>query len=207
MSAAARLASLPLAKRRAIAIGILLFAALLVWMVVVLPLRGLVLSQAQWRADTAREIARDRGMAGTAAQVREIAATVDASPLRARLYDAGSGMAVTDELQNDLRAALLQSGVEPTTFKVLPGSLVGGLRAHRVEFSSIMTVEQLRVFFVALSAQPRFVRVERLQLDAPQQQRNDENPRVTALMEVRAFSLDGPATTPAAAPTRVARAY
>lgn len=207
MSAAARLALLPLVKRRAIAIGILLLAAALLWLVVVVPLRALVLSQAQWRADTAREIARDRGMAKTAAQVREIAAAVDASPLRARLYDAGNGMAITDQLQNDLRAALLQSGVEPTTFKVLPGTQVSGLRAHRVEFSSIMTVEQLRGFFVALSAQPRFVRVERLQLDAPQQQRNDENPHMTVLMEVRAFAVDVPTGTPATAVTRVARAY
>ena len=207
MSAAARLASFPPGKRRAIAIGILLVTALLAWLAIVVPLRSLVLSQAQWRADTAREIARDRGMAKTAAQVHEIAATVQASPLRARLYDADAGMAVTDALQNDLRAALLKSGVEPTTFKVLPGTLVSGLRAHRVEFSSVMTVEQLRVFFVALSAQPRFARVERLQLDAPQQQRIDENPRVTALMEVRAFSIDVSAAVPATAATRVARAY
>jgi hypothetical protein len=207
VSAAARLASLPLGKRRAIAIAMLLLAVLLAWLVVVVPLRSLVLSQAQWRADTAREIARDRGMARTAGQVREIAETVDASPLRARLYDSDSGMAVTDALQNDLRAALLQSGVEPTTFKVLPGALVSGLRAHRVEFSSVMTVEQLRGFFVALSTQPRFVRVERLRLDAPQQQRREENPRVTALMEVRAFSTDVPISTPAAAATRVASAY
>ena len=205
MSAVSRLSTLPLATRRAIALGWLVLAALLIWLVVVVPVRSLVLSQREWRAATEREIARDRGMAKSAAQLREIAAAVDASPLRARLYAAGSLMAVTDELQNDLRAALLQSGVEPTTFKVLPGSLVNGLRAHRLEFSSVMTVDQLKAFFVALAAQPHFVRVERLQLDAPGQQRNDENPRLTVLMEVRAFALDAPA--PAPADTRVARAY
>jgi Flp pilus assembly protein TadB len=195
---------MPLAARRAIAIGMLLLAALLVWSLAVLPLRGVLLSQQEWRAETAREIARDRGVAKNATQLREMTAAVDASPLRARLYDGAGGMAVTDQLQNDLRAALLQSGVEPTTFKVLPGSLVSGLRAHRVEFSSVMTVEQLRVFFVALATQPHFVRVERLQLNAPEQQRSDENPRVSVLMEARAFALDVPAATP---DRRVARAY
>jgi hypothetical protein len=205
VSAAARLSALPPAARRAIAIGLLGLAALMIWLAVVVPVRGLLLSQREWRTATEREIAQDRGMAKSAAQLREMAATVDASPLRARLYDAGSGMVVTDQLQNDLRAALLQSGVEPTTFKVLPGSLVHGLRAHRVEFSSVMSVDQLKAFFVALATQPHFVRVERLQLDAPQQQRADENPRLTVLMEVRAFALDAPAGAPAI--TRVARAY
>lgn len=204
MSAAARLAAMPATTRRGIALVILAFALLLAWIVVVMPVQALLLSQQEWRADTARQIARDRGMAKSAAEVRTASAAVDASPLKARLYDVANGMAVTDELQNDLRNALTQSGVEPTTFKVLPASVVSGLRAHRVEFSSVMTVEQLRTFFVALAGQPRYARIERLKLDAPLQQRNDENPRVTALMEVRGFALD--AVAPKAA-TRVASAY
>jgi hypothetical protein len=108
-------------------------------------------------------------------------------------------------LQSELRDALVQSGVVPTTFKVLPGDLVGGLRAHRVEFASVMSVEQLRAFFLALAAQPHYVRVERLQLSAPQQQRSDENPPVNVLIEARGFALDLPATS--ASLTRVARAY
>jgi hypothetical protein len=197
MSVAARLCAMPPLTRRAIAVGVLGFALLLAWVVVVMPVQALLLSQREWRADTARQIARDRGMARSAPAVRAVAAAVDASPLRTRLYDATAGMAVTDALQNDLRNALTQSGVEPTTFKVLPATEVHGLRAHRLEFSTILTVEQLRTFFVALAAQPRYVRIERLKLDAPLQQRNDENPRVTALMEVRAFALDVAAPKPA----------
>jgi hypothetical protein len=205
VSTAARLSSLPLAMRRAIALGLLLLAALLAWLMLVVPLRGLLLSQQEWRAVTAREIARDRGLAQSAAQLHEISTAVNASPLLARLYEPSSGTAVTDQLQSELRDALVQSGVVPTTFKVLPGDLVGGLRAHRVEFASVMSVEQLRAFFLALAAQPHYVRVERLQLSAPQQQRSDENPPVNVLIEARGFALDLPATS--ASLTRVTRAY
>jgi hypothetical protein len=197
MSVAAGLAAMAPMTRRAIATLVLAFALLLCWILVVMPVQALLLSQQEWRADTARQIARDRGMAKSASAVRAVAAAVDASPLKSRLYDASNGMAVTDALQNDLRNSLTQSGVEPTTFKILPATVVNGLRAHRVEFSSVMTVEQLRTFFVVLAAQPRYVRIERLKLDAPLQQRSDENPRVTALMEVRAFALETAASKPA----------
>jgi hypothetical protein len=195
---------MPLATRRGIALGGLAVAAMLAWLLILMPVQALLSSQQEWRSDTARQIARDRGMAKSATDLRTAAAAVDASPLKARLYDGANGMAVTDQMQNDLRQALTQAGVEPTTFKVLPAGVVNGLRAHRIEFSSMLTVEQLRTFFVALAAQPRYVRIERLKLDAPLQQRADENPRVTALMEVRAYALDVAAPKPA---LRVARAH
>jgi len=203
MSAAARLAALPLASRRTIALLMLVLALVVAWAAIVMPLRALLSSQTEWRADVARDIARDRGMVSTATALGATAKEVEDSPLRARLFEAGP-VTPADQLQNDLRAALLASGVEPTTFKVLPSAAAGGLRVSRVEFSSVLSVDQLRGFFQALARQPHYVRVERLRLDAPAVQRTDENPRVTMLMEARGYSLD--AATPA--PTvRVASAH
>ena len=202
MSAAARLAALPLAMRRSLALLLVALALLLLWITIVLPVRGLLASQQEWRTDTVRAIARDRGMIKTAPQLREITAAIDASPLRARVYDASATIAPADQLQSDLRTALLASGVEPTNFKVLPGAVTQGLRVHRIEFSSIMSVDQLHAFFLALERQPRYVRIERVRLDAPSVQRNDENPKVTMLVEARAYSVDAPV-----AAVRVARAY
>jgi hypothetical protein len=71
-----------------------------------------------------------------------------------------------------------------------------------VEFSTIVTIDQLQAFFVALDNQPHYVRIESLRLDAPDSQRNDENPRLTVLMEARGYSVDAPAPE-----MRVARAY
>jgi hypothetical protein len=97
---------------------------------------------------------------------------------------------------------LIASGVEPTNFKVLPATRALGLRVQRVEFSTTVTVDQLQGFFVALDNQPHYVRIERLRVDSPHTQRNDENPRLTALIEARGYSVDGPAPD-----VRVARAY
>ena len=179
----ARLATLPPAARRVIALSLLVLALLVAWVAVVLPVRTLLLSQGAWRADSARQIARDRGVARSAAQILAASAAVDASPLRPRLYETGGNGAVSPAaaLQNDLRAALIVAGVEPTNFRELPGSSTRGLRVHRVEFSSTLSVDQLQAFFLALDRQPHYVRVERLRLDAPAVQRADENPRVTAL--------------------------
>lgn len=196
MRVAARLAALPLASRRAIALFLLVLALILAWAAVVWPVRALIASQQEWRIDAAREIARDRGVINTANQLRESAASIDASPLRTRLYAAGA-VAPADQLQNDLRTALVAAGVEPTNFKVLPSVAASGLRVARVEFSSVMSVDQLKAFFLALEQQPHYVRVERLRLDAPSTQRTDENPRVTALMEVRGYSVEAAAPAPA----------
>jgi hypothetical protein len=204
MSAAARLAALPLVPRRVIALALLVLLLLLAWFTVVLPLGMALSSQTGWRDNTARTIARDRGMVAAAKDIREVAAAVESSPLRARFYETGGLSPVEDAVKNDLRSALLAAGVEPTTFKVLPAVATRGLRAHRVEFSTVVTVDQLQSFFVAVEGQPRYLRIERLRLDAPSNQRSDENPRVTALMEVRGYSVDGPAPQ---TQTRVARAY
>ena len=203
MNAATRLAAMPLATRRAVAVLLLVLALLLAWGAIVLPARGLFTAQREWRIDAAREIARDRGIVSTANQLREAAASIDASPLRTRLYEVGGAVAPGDQLEQDLRAALLASGVEPTNFKVLPAAMANGLHIYRVEFSSIMAIDQLRAFFQALELQPRHVRIERLKLDAPSAQHIHENPRVTVLMEARGYSVDAAAPAPA---VRVARA-
>jgi type II secretory pathway component PulM len=202
MSATVRLAALPPASRRAIALLLLALALVVAWAVIVLPVSALLASQQEWRADVARDIARDRGMISTAAQLSTAGTQVETSPLRGRLYGAGSGTPA-DQLQNDLRAALLAGGVEPTNFKVLPSAASGGLRVHRVEFASVMSVDQLKAFFLALEQQPHHVRVERLRLDAPSTQRTDENPRINVLMEVRGFSAE---TAAPASAVRVASA-
>lgn len=203
MSVVTRLRSLPLPARRAIALGTLLLALLLSWLLIALPIEVLASSQQDWREETARQIARDRGLAKSAPQLSELTHVVDKAPIRARLYDARGVISVDDQLQNELRTALLQAGVEPTTFKVLPGVSAGGLRQHRVEFSSILSVDQLRGLYSYLAQQPHYARIERLRIEAPATQRSDENPRLTVLMEVQGFALDAPA---APADKRVARA-
>lgn len=202
MSAAAKLAALPTLSRRIIALASLALLLLLVWFAVVLPLGVALSSQAQWREDAVRAIARDRGIVATAKDIHDLESAVDSSPLRARFYATGGVSSIEDLVQNDLRSALLAAGVEPTTFKVLPAVATRGLRAHRVEFSTIVTIDQLQAFFFALERQQRYLRVERLRLDAPASQPSDENPRMTALMEVRGYSVDGSAPQ-----TRVASAY
>lgn len=203
MSAAARLAALPRNARRVAAVAILVLMMALAWLLVIVPVRLVATSQDDWRAEVSRQIARDRGMVKSATRVRELSESVRNAPIRGRLYAAGN-VGIDDQLQNDLRQALIQSGVEPTTFKVLPGSTANGVRQHRVEFASIMSVDQLRSLYTALEQQTHYIRVERLRIEAPATQATNENPRLTLLMEARGYSLETP---PAPAATRVARAY
>jgi hypothetical protein len=201
VSAAARIAALPPPARRSLALFLLALSLLVLLVVVFLPARALITSQQQWRVDVAREIARDRGLIKSANQLRESALALKSSPLQGRLNDTHGAVAPADQLQNELRMALLASGVEPTNFKVLPSTAAAGLRVHRVEFSSIMSMDQLQAFFLALQIQAHAVRVERLRLDAPTMQRIDENARVTVLMEAHAYSAESTETA-----LRVARA-
>ena len=202
MSAVAKLAALPRNTRRGIALGMLVLLMLLAWFLVVMPIRLVASSQDDWRTEISRQISRDRGMVKSATRIREASVTVRNAPIRSRLYAAGA-VSIDDQLQNDLRAALMQSGVEPTTFKILPGSTAKGLREHRVEFASIMSVDQLRSLYTALEQQAHYVRVERLRIESPASQATNENPRLTLLMEVRGYSLEA---QPEPAATRVARA-
>jgi hypothetical protein len=96
VSAAARLAALPPVSRRVIALTLLAAMPLLAWFAVVLPLGAALSSQTEWREDTARTIARDRGMVGTAQDLREVASAVESSPLHARFYETGGVSPVED---------------------------------------------------------------------------------------------------------------
>lgn len=194
MSAASKLRSLPPAARRGVAIAVLCAALLTAWLLVVVPIEVLATSQQDWREATAARIATDRGLVKSGARVRELAGVVANAPVRARVFEARSSMPVDDQLQGELSTALLKAGVEPTTFKVLPGDSELGLRQHRIEFSSIMSVDQLRGMYGYLAQQPHYLRIERVRIQAPPTQKADENPRMTVLMEVRGFSLDAPKT-------------
>jgi hypothetical protein len=195
MSAVSSLARLPSIARRFIALGVLALVVALVWWLVLTPARALVSSQQHWREHTAMAIGEDRAMVKQAESLRAARKALDASPLPMRLFVSNASGNPELQLQEELRSALAQSGVQPTNFKVLPAETFQGLRAHRVEFASSLTIDQLRAFFIALDARPRFVRIERLRLSAPSNQRMDENPRLNALMEARGYSVDAPVSS------------
>ena len=140
------------------------------------------------------DIGEDRGIVKQAQALRTAREALNASPWPARLFVSRDGAGPDLQLQDEVRAALTQSGVEPTNFKVLPASDFRNLRAHRVEFASIMTIDQLQAFFLAIEGRQRLVRIEKLQLSAPSAQRQDENPRLNVLMEARGYSTNAPAT-------------
>jgi hypothetical protein len=188
MSVAARLAAQSRPVRWTVALGMLALLMVLAWLVVWIPVQSLVSSQELWRQSTEEAIAEDRGTLKLAASLRAGREALNASPLPGKLLADVAGGGPDAQLQEELRAALLQSGVEPTNFKVLPAGSFQALRAHRVEFASNMTVDQLQAFFLALEGRPHFVRIERLQLSAPATQRTDENPRLNVLMEARGYS-------------------
>src|SRR5688572_14301657 len=120
MSIATRLATLPLPARRAITITLLVLVLLLAWWLMITPVAALVSSQQAWRQRTTMDIGEDRGIVKQAQALRTAREALNASPWPARLFVSRDGAGPDLQLQDEVRAALTQSGVEPTNFKVLP---------------------------------------------------------------------------------------
>ena len=182
------IAARPQGQRRGLAVLVLVVVVSVSWFGVIEPVAWLLVSQDEWRADTRRELARARGRADSEPELRKQVASLANAPIWAKFYDLPADQDAGASVQRDIMGIGASSGVTIQTVVSVPKVTEAGLPGYGIRFTAAMTAEQLKKFIGALRAHPRYLRVERLTVTAPQSQRADDNASLAVTMEVFGYS-------------------
>jgi Tfp pilus assembly protein PilO len=183
----------PIVQRRALALLLLGVAGVSVWMLLVSPVTWLIASQDEWRAQVRAELSHSKGRAALEPMLRKQLESLPTAAVWSALYTVAGETDADALVQRDLMALGVSSGVTVQVVTPLPKVEVAELTGHGVRFTVSTTADHLRSFAGALRGNPRYLRVERLAITAPQIQAVDENPQLTVTMDVYGYSRS-PAT-------------
>lgn len=193
MSVAEQVAALTAARRRLLAVGLLLVLVFGAWAGILSPLARIVASQDDWRAAARRELARNRGQESVGGAVESQLRSLPGAPVWARFYGESGGADVLSHVQRDITELCAGVGIPVPVVMALPTTESNGISRYGVRLTANMTVDQLRKLAEALRTHSTFLRTERLSITAPQIQSAEQNSVFAVSMEVFGYSHRQPA--------------
>jgi len=189
MSAAYRLANWPTAARRTLALAGLTLVVLVVWGGVVTPFEWLISSQSAWREQARRSLAQERGWKNAAAPWGELERQVQAAPIWQKFLEVPAGATPGAAAQRHVED--LFRGELPPVIEALATRHVDGLTAYPVRVTTSMTIDQLKDILLSSHTHGAYLRVERLQVTAPQAQLPQQNARLQVNLDLVAYARRG----------------
>lgn len=194
MSIAQRCACLPVAVRRAIALGIVPLCLLCLSGALCAPLIHVISAQKAWRIQARDLVARAKGAQELRAQLSQQISTLRSSWLWSKLYEpAGSGV-TAGLLYSDVSVLLSQTQSQAQSVTPIPVQEAPFFNKFGVRLTASMRVDQLQRFMSAVEAHPRYLRIERLAIVAPQTQADNENPPLAVTADIYGFEKRAVAT-------------
>ena len=191
MTLTERLIDCPTLLRRALAVLLVPAAALLGWMLVAEPLICIAGSQDQWRGSVQDTLADDRGHEKVLADLKSRLEALPAAPVWEKFYEVAAGGDGSSLVQQDVTSLCSAMGVTTQSVVALRAQTEQGLMKHGVRLTATLTVDQLRSFAATLRNHQKYLRTERLTVDAPQVQSADQNPALTITLDVFGYSRAG----------------
>jgi Tfp pilus assembly protein PilO len=188
MSLVERIGSRPPVQRRAIALLVLVALLVLAWTMVILPARWIVSSQAEWRVEVRRDLARARGRAAIEEDLAKRIAELPGAAVWHAFYEARPGYDVTAALQQEITSLSAAAGITPEAVTPLPRMQRTGLVGYGVRFRATMTADQLRRLAGAVRTNSHYLRVERIAVAAPQIQPVDQNASLMITLDVYGYA-------------------
>jgi Tfp pilus assembly protein PilO len=176
------------AVRSALAIVLIPVAAVVAWLLVFEPIHWVVTSQAQWREATSTELARARGHARVLEVVQKQVEELPSAAIWQRFYPAATAGAVSSAVQKDVAELSAAAGLENPSIVALPSETAGAIDRQLVRLSANGTADRLEAFLTRLRQQPRYLRVDRLTVSAPQAQGADQNPILIVTMDIAGYT-------------------
>lgn len=190
MSFAARCAGLPRPLRHLVVLVVVPLLIVLILATVVLPIAALWKSQLAWRGDAARVLAEAKQVPHVIEQLDQQRAIVEASTLKSRLYLRSGSVSSATALHGDVRALLSQAGGGAQSLTPIPARELEFFSQLGIRCTASLRVDQLRQFIESLGRHPRYLRIDRLVVAAPQSQSPDENPPLAVTMDILGFEQD-----------------
>ena len=183
----------PRATRRALALLLVPVVVAVAWNALVVPAQWIAKSQDEWRDETRRTLARARGHAASLGSLQKQVDALPASPVWQRLYVMNGTDGGSTSVQQDVAALCGAAGLENPVITALPAEKAGPLMQLTMRIAMTGSADRLKVFLVKLREQPRYLRVDRINITSPQAQSGDQNPVLTINMDIAGFAGEVPA--------------
>jgi hypothetical protein len=193
MSYTDRILAQPRSTRRVLALVFIPMALALFWNAIVVPVRWVTTSQDEWRDETRTTLARARGHATSLDSLQKQVDALPAAPVWARFYGTGGAEGSGAAVQQDVATLCAAAGLENPAISALPAEKSGALTRFTIRVATTGSAERLKVFLAKLREQPHYLRVDRLNVSAPQAQSSDQNPVLTINMDIAGFAGELPA--------------
>ena len=188
MSLADRIAQQPQPVRRALALLLLFSSIIVIWQLLVAPLRRVLTSERHWRVAIRRTLAEARGRAIEVPTLqRRLSALPDATVWQ-RFYPDGDSVNSDNALREDIARGAAAAGVMLRTITPLPTSKRAGLTKLAVVVSADMTIGQLTDFLIQLRDSRRYLRVDALRIMAPQVQVTNRNHHLLVRLQIVGYA-------------------
>jgi hypothetical protein len=180
---------LPVFARRGVALVIVPVAVLTVTAAILVPVTRAREAQDEWREEARRLLAASKRADALKESLDEQIAAVRASPLWSKLYSSTGGAPLASALQSDIGMLLSRVDVSAQTLTPIAAQELPLFIRAGARITASMRVDQLRELMAALATHPRYLRVERLTIDAPRTQIDTENPPLAVTAEIYGYEL------------------
>jgi hypothetical protein len=194
MTVADRIMARSPGARSVLALLLVPVGALLAWALVVQPIHWVITSQSDWRESTTTELARARGHAQLLEAVRKQVDELPSAPLWQRFYVVGAGESISGAVHKDVTELCMTAGLNSQSITPLPSEKLGAMTRQPVRLVAMGTSDRLQAFLARLREHPRYLRVDRLNVSAPQLQGADQNPVLTVTMDIAGYAASMAAT-------------
>jgi hypothetical protein len=179
-----RCESLPNPWRAILALGAIPVLGAVSWVLFIVPVTALYDGQQGWREDAKSKLARAKGTASQSAELDRQLELLPSAGIWSKFYIVDSAGAAASAIQMDVGALLnavhaaVQSMTPLRSAEAVQSTTVG------LRVSASMTIDQLKSFLQSLSSHPRYLRVDRLRVNAPLSQTPNTNTVLTVTLEI-----------------------
>lgn len=145
--------------------------------------------QSRWRAQVSTQLAAARGWIDNADAVKRRERVAESAAIWRQFYVAHDGMSVKDAIQRDVTSLFNAAG--GTGLNVEGFDEVGkeGVESHGVRATASLTADQLRTLFEQMRGHAPYLRMQRIQVTAPQIESHYQNPVLLVVVDVVGYSL------------------
>jgi hypothetical protein len=178
-------------QQRCIAIALLGFALVLLWLGLIDPIATYFRHSTDERRTDLTSLSRDRALISQDSSIETTLTALKGSPGWARFYETQKADKAVLQMQSDLRE-VFKAPNNPTSMTAAPIVVEGPLTRIATKVTLSLTIDQLTESLGRLHSHVQLLRIESLTIQAPDYQTADTNPTLSIQAEIVGFMVSAP---------------
>lgn len=191
--------ALPPSLQRVTALGLFMLLALGMSVATMQVVPWLLNLQSHWRLSAGSQLAKARGWIQHTDTIHQRETALASAAVWEQFYAAREGATPRDRIQHDVTAMVTDSGAGGPDFEMIESRDETVLETYAVKVTASFTAGQLQSVLAALRAHSPYLRVQRIEVTAPQLEAHYQNPILLVVIEVAGYAIKAPQVLPRSA--------